>query len=157
MCVLISLQFFSETFLILRKKWVRYDQKCKSAFMSSTRYSCPILMKVECSRLVFEKSLKIKFHENRSCGSRVVPCRWTDGQMDRGTDMMKLVVTFFCNFANAPKNATRKGSVRANCKIQNTKLVLEKTTKQMWISGCGSFLLFLCVCNNSWEYTNWYR
>ena len=43
--------------------------------------------------------LNIKFHQNPSSGSRVVPCRLTDGQ----TDMTKLIVTFR-NYENAPKN-----------------------------------------------------
>jgi len=32
-------------------------------------YSCQILMKVEFSREIFEKSLNIKFHENSAIGS----------------------------------------------------------------------------------------
>jgi len=36
-------------------------------------------MKVEFYRQIFEKSSNIKFHENRSTGSRVVPC----GRKDR--------------------------------------------------------------------------
>ena len=55
---------------------------------------CPILMKLEFCRRNFEKSPNIKFHENPSSGSRVVPC----GR----TDMMKLIVAFR-NFANAPE------------------------------------------------------
>ena len=54
-----------------------------------------ILMKLEFSRQISEKSPNIKFHENPSSGSRVVPC----GQ----TDMTKLIVAFR-NFVNAPKN-----------------------------------------------------
>jgi hypothetical protein len=48
----------------------------------------------------FRKNLNIKFQQNPSSGSQVVPCgdRQTDGQ----TDMTKLIVAF-CNFANAPK------------------------------------------------------
>jgi hypothetical protein len=60
--------------------------------MSSTLYSCQILMKLEFSRQIFEKSPNIKFHENPSSGSRVVPCGLTD---------MKLTVPSR-NFANAP-------------------------------------------------------
>jgi hypothetical protein len=55
-------------------------------------------MKFEFSRQIFDKSSSIKFYQNPSNGSRVVPC----GQ----TDMTKLRVTFR-NFANAPKNAGR--------------------------------------------------
>jgi len=35
-------------------------------------------MKLEFSRQILEKYLIIKFNENVSIGSRVVPCRWTD-------------------------------------------------------------------------------
>ena len=59
------------------------------------RYYFQISMKLEFSRQIFEKSSNIKFHENPSSGSRVVPCR--------RTDMTKLIVAFR-NFANAPKN-----------------------------------------------------
>jgi hypothetical protein len=51
-------------------------------------------MKLEFSRQIFEKYSSIKFHENPSIGSQVVPC----GR----TDMTKLTVAF-SNFANAPK------------------------------------------------------
>jgi hypothetical protein len=47
---------------------------------------------------IFEKYSNIKFHENPSSGSRVLPC----GPTDRQTDM-KLIVAFH-SFANAPKN-----------------------------------------------------
>ena len=42
------------------------------------------------SRQMFEKSPNIKFNENPSCGSRVVPFRRTD----RRTDKTKLIATF---------------------------------------------------------------
>jgi hypothetical protein len=45
---------------------------------------------------MFEKCSNIKFHENSSNGSRVVPCERTDGQK-------KLIVAFH-NFANMSKN-----------------------------------------------------
>jgi len=48
--------------------------------MSSARYSCPILMKLEISRQIFEKYSSIKFQENATNGSRVVPCGRTDRQ-----------------------------------------------------------------------------
>jgi len=37
-------------------------------------------MKIEFSRQSFEKFSKVKFHENLSSGSRVVPCGKKDGQ-----------------------------------------------------------------------------
>ena len=52
-----------------------------------------ISMKLEFSRHIFEKRSNIKFHQNPSIGSLVVP----SGQKD-----MKLIVAFR-NFANAPK------------------------------------------------------
>ena len=50
----------------------------------------------------FRKSSYIKFHQNPSSGSRVVPC----GQ----TDMTNLIVVFR-NFANEPKNVLPKYSM----------------------------------------------
>ena len=51
----------------------------------------------------FEKCSLIKFHENLSSGSRVVPGGQTDGQ----PDMMKLTVALRY-FANVPKNNNPK-------------------------------------------------
>ena len=58
------------------------------------RYSCPILMKLASSPQIFEKFSNIKFNENPSSGSRVVPC----GR----TDMTELTVDVR-NFVIAPK------------------------------------------------------
>ena len=66
--------------------------------MYKARYSCHILIKRELTRQIFEKYSNIKFHENPSSKSRVVPCGQTDGQ----TDMTKLIVALR-NFANVPK------------------------------------------------------
>jgi len=54
-------------------------------------------MKLEFSRQIFDTPSNIKFHENPSSWSRVVPCGWTDRRMDmrRLTDALR-------NFANAP-------------------------------------------------------
>jgi len=51
--------------------------------MSRTRYSCPILMKLEFSQQIFEETSNFKFHENPSSVSRVVSCGRTDGQARR--------------------------------------------------------------------------
>jgi hypothetical protein len=56
-------------------------------------------MKLESSRLIFEKYSNTKLHENPSSGSRVVLC----GRMNGQTDMTKPIVAFR-NFASAPKN-----------------------------------------------------
>jgi len=53
------------------------------------------LRKHEFSQLILKKHSNIKFHENLSSGSRVVPCR--------GTDMMKQIVTIR-NSVEVPKN-----------------------------------------------------
>jgi hypothetical protein len=58
----------------------------------------PIFMKFEFSRLIFEKSSNVKFHENPSIESRAFSCGQTDGR----TYMTKLMVAIR-NFANAPK------------------------------------------------------
>ena len=52
-------------------------------------------MKRGFSRQIFDKSSNIKFHQNPSTGSRVVPC----GR----ADMVELEVAFR-SFSNAPKN-----------------------------------------------------
>ena len=62
-------------------------------------------MKLEFFRRIFEESSNIKFYQNPSTGSRVIPCGQTDGQ----TDITKLIVAFR-NFANAPKNACLMGN-----------------------------------------------
>jgi len=46
--------------------------------MGSKLYSCPILMKFEFSRQILEKYSNIKFYENPSSASPVVPFGWTD-------------------------------------------------------------------------------
>ena len=50
--------------------------------MSSTCYSCQILIKLESSRQTFENFSSIKLHENTYSRSRVVPCGRVDRQMD---------------------------------------------------------------------------
>jgi hypothetical protein len=46
--------------------------------MSSTRYFCQIVMKLELARQVCEKYSNNKFNENPSSGNRVVPCGRTE-------------------------------------------------------------------------------
>ena len=46
----------------------------------STHYFCPILMKLEFFLQFFEKFSSIKYNENPSSGSRVVPCRQKKGR-----------------------------------------------------------------------------
>jgi hypothetical protein len=52
-----------------------------------------------------EKYSNIKFSENPSSGSRVVPCGTTDGRTARRRDIKPVVA--FRNFSNAPKKIER--------------------------------------------------
>jgi hypothetical protein len=63
----------------------------KHVYVSSC--TVPILIKLEFSRL-FEKYSNIKFHENPSIGSQVIPGR-TDGRMD-GQDEANSRFSQFC-------------------------------------------------------------
>jgi len=56
-------------------------------------------MKLEVFQQIFEKCSNMKYNENPSSGSRVVPCEWADGQMKhrqagRQTDMTKPFTIF---------------------------------------------------------------
>ena len=79
-CVLI----FSITFVWYifhsKKKGVKHNKKMCIGLHVKYSFSCPILMKLEFSGQIFEKSSNIKFHETPSSGSRVIPCCRTDGQ-----------------------------------------------------------------------------
>ena len=102
MCVLIFCTLLSKTFFYFKKNSARY-RKSTYVFMSNTRYSCQILIELECTRQIFEKPSYVKFNQNPSSGSRVVPCRQTDGQIDRQTDITELIVGFR-NYGNVPSN-----------------------------------------------------
>jgi len=65
--------------------------------MKSTRHSFQILTKLEFSQQIFEKYSNIKFHENLSCGSRVVSCGQTD-------IYGKAICAPFAILRKAPKN-----------------------------------------------------
>jgi hypothetical protein len=86
-------------------------------------------MKLEFSRQIFEKYSNIKFHENHSSGSRVVPCGRTDGQ----ADMTKLIV-IFCNFANVPKNII--SFVLKSCIVQILRVII----RQEYLNIRGEYL-----------------
>jgi hypothetical protein len=57
--------------------------------MSSARYSCQILMILEFSQQIFEKYSNIKFHENPSSVSRIIPCVLTDRRDEANTRFSK--------------------------------------------------------------------
>jgi hypothetical protein len=73
---------------------------------------------------MFDKCSNIKFHENPSFGSRVVPCGQTD---------MKLIVDF-PNYANAPKK-----SVRSSLHVlYSPDMSVIKARIMMWVESCGT-------------------
>ena len=86
-------------------------------------------MKLEYSRQIKKKSSNIKFHQNPSSGSRVVPC----GR----TDMTKLRVAFR-NFSNAPKNVQK-------C------IGLQREAAHWFRSKC-----VVCVCVDSFRRDSFY-
>jgi hypothetical protein len=92
-----SLQLLSGAFLILRRlerdmiKNV-YWPTCKVPFF------LPNFNETRIFSTEFQKNSNIKFHENLSIKSRVIPC----GQTDIQTDMAKLIVALR-NFGNVPK------------------------------------------------------
>jgi hypothetical protein len=68
-----------------KKNSTTYCHKRENVYMKSARYSCRILMKLEFSRQIFGENSNIKFHQNPSSGSRVVPRGRTDRRADGQT------------------------------------------------------------------------
>ena len=95
MCFFIFSTTLSETILILRRIYARYNHNSANVFMKNTRDSSQILMKLEFSRQIFEIYPRIIFNEGRPVGSDLFHA---NGQ----THMTKLIV-LFRNFANAPE------------------------------------------------------
>jgi hypothetical protein len=100
MCVLIFSTIVSKTFLIVRRNQRDIVINMKTSSCKVPVNSCRILIKLEFPRRSFRKSSKIKFNQNSSSGSRVVPC---GRQRDRRMDMTKLTIVFR-NFANTLRN-----------------------------------------------------
>jgi hypothetical protein len=91
-------------FFTLSHKWhdfqnIVVEHKMCVLIFSTIRYSCQILMKLEFSEQIFKKSSSVKFCENPSSGSQVVPCRQTEEWTDRYDKLM----VAFRNFVNTPK------------------------------------------------------
>ena len=66
-------------------------------------------MKLEFSQQIFENT-HIKFHENLSSGSQVVPYRWMVRWMGGQKDITRLIVAF-CSFVNVPKNLFQSNKI----------------------------------------------
>ena len=123
-----SLQILSEISLIRRR--IQQDSiinvhtyRCG---VSAILYPCQILMKFGFPRQIFDKYSNIKFHENPSIGSRVVPCGQTDTQTDghidrrthRQTDRrtyIRKLIAAYCNFGNELNTAQSKQA--STCKL----------------------------------------
>jgi hypothetical protein len=98
MCVLTFSTTFVWNISYSNTKSASYCHKCTNVFMWSTHYSCHILMKFEFSWQIFKKYSDVKFHENLSSGSRVIPCWRTDGH-DTHDEINSRFFLQFCNFA----------------------------------------------------------
>jgi hypothetical protein len=94
---------------------------------------------------MFEKYSNIKFHENPSSGSRVVPSRLTDGRTDGQTDMTKLMIAFR-NFVNALKNR-RNALSEPNVELLALNSILHKVTtapERLKVQKLLSLKLYMC-------------
>jgi hypothetical protein len=122
----------SETFLILRIIE-------RNIITNVHRPSCKVLVLVRFQGNLnflhrFSKNYShIKFHENPSSGSRVVPC----GRTDEQTDITKLTVAFR-NFGKVPQN------IYATCVDVLVICVLVFTV--FLYCFFYVYLFFLCVC-----------
>ena len=84
-------------------EWLASSSGSFTAIVTAPDIHCKggwLFPSAEFSRHIFEKYANIKLYENPFKGSGVVLCGRTDRQMDRQTDMTKLIVAFR-NFANA--------------------------------------------------------
>jgi len=107
--------FFSETFLIVRRTERDIMKKRALVFMKSTGYSCSISTKLEFFLLFFEKFSNIKFYRNPPNGSRVVP--------REPKDRRKVKVAFgnFANAANKGRHTVNTG--KEEVKVWRKRLV----------------------------------
>jgi hypothetical protein len=91
-CLFGSIIFFPHSLLncnIFLKNVYWYSRK-------STRYSCPILMKMDFSEEILKKYSNMKCRENTSSGSRVVPC----GQKERHGEAKSLFAVLRTSLIN---------------------------------------------------------
>jgi hypothetical protein len=104
-------------------------------------------MKIKLFRQIFEKSSNIKFRENPSCGSRVVPCGQRDRRTNGQTDMTEVVVAFR-NFANAPNTCAATNKViKQRAKIICKYFIPCTTTTTLNVLICSSFLLYVTLAS----------
>jgi len=118
------LKYFSHS----KKKWARYDQKCILVFMY------PSFLKDFNKNLhfleIFSKNFSnIRFRENPSSGSRVVPC----GRTDR--HMTELIVAFR-NFAKEPKNEKYNCLIRSQLRFVFARARWQTTIPALHLTLC---------------------
>jgi hypothetical protein len=99
MCFLLFIQILSETFLILKRNERDLIKMCIGLHVKYLLFWSGFNETWIFPTHFQKKYTNIKFYENPSRGSRVVPCGLTDGR----TGVTKTIVTFR-NFANWPKN-----------------------------------------------------
>ena len=104
--------FFSETFSFWEELSEIWSKLVRNGLRVKYRYSCQIWMELEFSWQIFEKDANIKFHDNLSSGSPVVPCgqmeRRTDGWTDGWTDRHDEATSRFSPFCESvPKPASQ--------------------------------------------------
>jgi hypothetical protein len=124
-------------------------------------------MKLEVARQIFGKSSNIKFYQNPSSRSRVVPWgqmdRQIDGRTDKRLDMTKLIIAFH-NFGNAPKsNRKNTDNVRVmQYRRASTKSFLPLTSNKycrftrafshLGALACLRVCTCECICAGAWGY-----
>jgi len=98
--------------------------------MWSIRSYCQILMKLDFSQQIFRTFTSIKFHENPSSGSRVVPCGRTDERTwhSYGSNVM----VSFRNLAKTRKNS----SVDSQTAVIKTRSILADCNYQCYEHDC---------------------
>ena len=89
-CVLIFSTNFVYNISHSKDNLARCSRTCDEVFMGSTCYLCRLLKKLQFSRQVFEETSNIKFHQNHSSGSRVVPYGRTDGHNESNSRFSQL-------------------------------------------------------------------
>jgi len=95
-------------------------------------------MILEFSRQIFEKSSNMKFHENSSSGSGVVPC----GRTDRHDEANSC----FSQFCERSKNSLRDfvQKLRIHCKsVQQKSHTLPRVSKQLARAVLTYFLMWM--------------
>jgi len=96
MCALIFLYNFRVKRFSFEEELSEIWSKCILVFVFSARYSCPILKKIDLSRLIFEKFSNIKCTKIRPVEAELL--HGAGGQKDRGTEANSRF-SYFCELS----------------------------------------------------------